>query len=469
MGRSKRGDTFTGMTLHPVPPDESGEGLPYAPENWPQQGDIWGWKTGKRLHNNGCFQDRYLYSPSRLSTQKGGSSRKHRHIFASKLSVERYIKATFPDSDIDAFFSSFSWRIPSLNASNGCNMVPIAAVPLQQIPLIIESDSDDSKTDVVRCKARNKKCDSLKLDVVEKHSPAMPCDICCSESGFCRDCSCILCCKTVNSTLGGYSYIKCGVNVGEGICGHVAHVECALRSLLAGTVGKSFGLDTEYHCRRCDGRTDLVSHVERLVEICKAVDLNDEIKKKVLDLGACLLRGSKKPVAKELFNRVELAIAKLKCVSNGEDIKMDDDNHMVHSEGLPDHGTDPMEVTMNGSPSNVRSKEEAYDYRSHSLKFEADIDDVMETLRKSQELECKVVEERLRAQQIYLQGLYDQIDREMAELECPNLTHSEPLFRAIRERKEQIRQELAKYEDMKKVASGFSRTSNDISKEIFNN
>lgn len=142
---------------------------------------------------------------------------------------------------------------------------------------------------------------------------------------------------------------------------------------------------------------------------------------------------------------------------------------MCSLSGLPDHGTDPMEVTMNGSPSNVRLKEEAYDYRSHSLKFEADIDDVMETLRKSQELECKVVEERLRAQQIYLQGLYDQIDREMAELECPNLTHSEPLFRAIRERKEQIRQELAKYEDMKKVASGFSRTSNDISKEIFNN
>ena len=119
MGRSKRADTFTGMTLHPVPADESGEGLPYAPENWPQQGDIWGWKTGKRLHNNGCFQDRYLYSPSRLSTQKGGSSRKHRHIFASKLSVERYIKSTFPDADVHAFFSSFSWRIPSLNASNG--------------------------------------------------------------------------------------------------------------------------------------------------------------------------------------------------------------------------------------------------------------------------------------------------------------------------------------------------------------
>jgi hypothetical protein len=28
-----------------------------------------------------------------------------------------------------------------------------------------------------------------------------------------------------------------------------------------------------------------------------------------------------------------ITLYQLKCVSNGEDIKMDDDNHMVHSEG----------------------------------------------------------------------------------------------------------------------------------------
>lgn len=190
-------------------------------------------------------------------------------------------------------------------------MVPIAAVPLQQVAQVIDSGSDEDGTDVVRCKGWNKMCDSLKFEVVEKYSPAMPCDVCCSESRFCRDCSCILCCKTVSSAHGGYSYIKCQVNAGDGICGHVAHVECALRSLLAGTVGKSIGLDAEYHCRRCDGRTDLVSHVESLLQTCKSIDLDDEIKKKVLDLGACLLRGSTKPVAKELLNRVELAITKV--------------------------------------------------------------------------------------------------------------------------------------------------------------
>jgi len=139
----------------------------------------------------------------------------------------------------------------------------------------------------------------------------MPCDICCSEPGFCRDCCCILCCKTVSSAYGGYNYIKCQVNVGGGICGHVAHMECALRCLLAGKVGGSIGLDAQYHCRRCDGRTDMISHVNNLIQTCRAADLDAEIRKKILNLGACLLRGSQKPVAKELLCRIELAISKV--------------------------------------------------------------------------------------------------------------------------------------------------------------
>jgi len=44
-----------------------GTGLPYVPENWPQQGDVWGWKTGRRVVPNGKhFQDWYLYLPDRL-------------------------------------------------------------------------------------------------------------------------------------------------------------------------------------------------------------------------------------------------------------------------------------------------------------------------------------------------------------------------------------------------------------------
>jgi hypothetical protein len=115
MGKNKRRDSDqTGLNLPPVAADQTGEGLPYAPINFPNQGDVWGWKTGKRLQSNGCFQDRYLYSPVAF---KPGSNRKNRHTFASKLSVERYIKSTFPDADVDKFFASFTWRIPAAEAS----------------------------------------------------------------------------------------------------------------------------------------------------------------------------------------------------------------------------------------------------------------------------------------------------------------------------------------------------------------
>ena len=181
-------------------------------------------------------------------------------------------------------------------------------MPIKQVPQAEQSESD---SDTVKCKAGNKMCDSLILEEVEKYSPAMPCDICCSEPGFCRDCCCILCCKMVSSAYGGYSFIKCQVKIGEGICGHVAHMECALRSRMAGTVGRSIGLDAEYHCRRCDGRTDLISHVNKLLQTCNAIDLDDEIQKKILNLGACLLRGSQKAVAKELLSHIELAISKV--------------------------------------------------------------------------------------------------------------------------------------------------------------
>ena len=103
-----------GLTLKPVSPDESGEGLPYAPENWPNPGDSWGWRVGKRVAQTGHYLDRYLYLPKRLRGVNG-SGRKVG--FASKLSVERYIRTTFPATDVDAFFASFSWKIPSKGAS----------------------------------------------------------------------------------------------------------------------------------------------------------------------------------------------------------------------------------------------------------------------------------------------------------------------------------------------------------------
>jgi len=208
------------------------------------------------------------------------------------------------------------------------NAVPIAAVPLQQI-------AQDEEA-----------CDS------------MPCDICCSEPLFCRACCCMLCGETVCADYGGYSYVKCQVNAGNGICGHVTHVECALRCSLAGKVEESVVLDAEYHCRRCDGRTDMISHVNNLLQTCKSTDLHDQIVQ-ILNLGSCLLRGSEKPAAKELLRRVELTISKvfskrillflllivkthdqfeglhqLKFITNLEDIWKEDESVIAHSAGI---------------------------------------------------------------------------------------------------------------------------------------
>ena len=48
---------------------------------------------------------------------------------------------------------------------------------------------------------------------------------------------------------------------------------------------------------------------------------------------------------------------------------------------------------------------------------------------------------------------------------CQNSSASGISSSAVRERKKQIRREVATFEIMKKVANGFGRTSNDIVKE----
>lgn len=103
-----------GLHLSPVLPEASGFGLPYAPVDWPKKGDIWSWKVGRRVAITGHFLDRYLYPPKRI--QKLVDSGRKRGL-ASKLSVERYVKLAFPDADINAFFASFSWKIPAMKQS----------------------------------------------------------------------------------------------------------------------------------------------------------------------------------------------------------------------------------------------------------------------------------------------------------------------------------------------------------------
>lgn len=110
---------------------------------------------------------------------------------------------------------------------------------------------------------------------------------------------------------------------------------------------------------------------------------------------------------------------------------------------------------------------ESYDYLPESLKLDAEVDDVLKALSNSQELEYKMAEERLQQHKKYLQNLYQQLDWEKSELARKNSSSSGVLFNAVRERMEQIRREVTKFEVMKKVANGFGMTSQEILKEHF--
>lgn len=97
-----------GFRLSPVSEGDFGVGLPYAPIDWPNPGDNWSWRVGKRITPSGHFKDRYLYPPKHLqdpNCKKGG--------LASKQSIEVYLRAKFPNADVNAFFASFSWKIPA--------------------------------------------------------------------------------------------------------------------------------------------------------------------------------------------------------------------------------------------------------------------------------------------------------------------------------------------------------------------
>lgn len=97
-----------GSSLRPVAPCASGQGLPYAPVDWPSPGDIWTWKVANQVKPSGFYTHRYLLVPKRL--QKIPT----RKIWlGSKLATTRYLESEFPEADIGAFFASFTWDIPA--------------------------------------------------------------------------------------------------------------------------------------------------------------------------------------------------------------------------------------------------------------------------------------------------------------------------------------------------------------------
>ncbi|KAL9286864.1 hypothetical protein AtEden1_Chr4g0290301 [Arabidopsis thaliana] len=101
--------SFTDLNQLPaIPPASSGQGLPFAPVDFPSPGDVWTWRVGRRVHNAGFHKDRLLILPKRLKGKNVPKS------FASKNTLSRYLETSFPDMDANAFFASFTWNIPAL-------------------------------------------------------------------------------------------------------------------------------------------------------------------------------------------------------------------------------------------------------------------------------------------------------------------------------------------------------------------
>ncbi|PIA31742.1 hypothetical protein AQUCO_04900201v1 [Aquilegia coerulea] len=462
------------FNLRPVTENESGQGLPYAPMDWPAPGDIWGWKVGNRINISGFWQDRYLYLPTRLQKRLGKRS------FPSKPSVQRYIEKEFPDADIDAFFSSFSWRIPAKGHTDAEGETTISGI--NSTGKMAPNSQSGLKSETTECKAGNWMC-RLQLQARNYSLPAMDCDICCSEPGFCRDCCCILCCKIVDWAYGGYSFIRCEAKVNENhICGHVAHIDCALRSYVAGTIEGNFNLNVEYYCRRCDEKSDLFPHVTRLLQTCESLNCRDDIEK-ILNLGLWILRGSQQEISKRLLHCMELVLTKLKSGICPEDVwKLEDvrsamaAGEIIHSgsNGALSGTTETISMDVD-TPYKVGDIQQTpkliTSYGKESSEIEERIERTLQDLKNSQEYEYRIAEERLRAQKDFIVGLHQELQAERSALAKRTSASSDSdvdsLITSIMSKSNQIGQEVLKFKDMKGVEKGFARVPKVTLREHF--
>ncbi|RCV40929.1 hypothetical protein SETIT_9G094500v2 [Setaria italica] len=470
--------TENGIVAIPVRANTYGKGLPYAPDNWPCSGDIWYWKVGNRASGAGHWADRYLTPPSRFR-----EATRKRVGFASRIQVEEFIKREFPDVDPSTFFSMFIWKIPAEGhrIQKGTQQVRLHE------PEPVMADP------VFPCKARNNLCNLEREGFIES-APAQACNICCTVPGFCRECCCILCNRTIDYSFGSYSCIKCEAVVEENyICGHVAHLDCALRCYMAGTVGGTIGLDVQYYCRRCDNKTNLMMHVEKLMETCQSLESRDDIER-ILNMGLCLLRGSRQMRAKGLENHMGSAMAKLKCGVDLVEVWKVENNeggatlcageNSPHTSGVTVLGTRQVsEVGMLTEhpdlidPNDLGIAVENLpvynpgDPNTISAKFEDEIDLALQELKKSQEAEYRVAEQRLYSQKDRILSLYRQLEYERAQLSDPmplsDTSQYGVLLANVLSRVHQSKCEEEKFKCMLKVAGGFGKAPESVTKEFF--
>ncbi|KAL3727228.1 hypothetical protein ACJRO7_032033 [Eucalyptus globulus] len=91
------------LDLHLVEPYSSGEGLPYAPIDWPNSSDTWRWLVNCKTFPSSFYLDRFLYLPKRLRVHDGNDR------FGSKSLFKQYISSYL------FFFSFLSLRCANLH------------------------------------------------------------------------------------------------------------------------------------------------------------------------------------------------------------------------------------------------------------------------------------------------------------------------------------------------------------------
>lgn len=170
-----------------------------------------------------------------------------------------------------------------------------------------------------RCQAQNPHCNlETGKSALSGATETLACTICCSEPGFCRECKCVLCCKAFWPDTDETNLIRCmnrPIPGGAGICGHAAHLECAVKSQLARVVKKN-GIDVEYICRRCDRKTNLRDAVARLIESVGRTIARPKVEKN-LQLAMQIMQDSQQGVVagRSLTSLIDVALKKVSLLS----------------------------------------------------------------------------------------------------------------------------------------------------------
>lgn len=109
-----------------------------------------------------------------------------------------------------------------------------------------------------------------------------------------------------------------------------------------------------------------------------------------------------------------------------------------------------------------------FDHWTESLKLEAEIDQVLQALKRSQEFEYNLAEEKLLLHKNYLLNLFQQLDKEQTELRRQTSSTGQNSFlNNVINRVDQVKREVKKLKRMANVANGFGMTPNGILKEEF--